>query len=555
MNNQKKLKLIPLGGMGEVTQNMFLYQYDQEILIIDCGIGFPDQYMPGADIIIPDISYLLKQLDQGKKIVGMVLSHGHDDHIAALPYLLPELPDFPIYASALTAGFAQQRIRDGSIKKKIETIRDHEVIELGENFTVTPFAVTHSVPDTKHLLVKTPEGIIYHGSDFKLDKHPVDGVVSDLAMMKQAGEDGVILMLLDCLRVERLDWSKTESTTGPAIEKEILDCQGKFIVTLMSSHIHRIQQVIDIAAKHDRKVVFVGRSVEQNVKVAEQLGKLTMPAGIRVNKKKMNQFKDGELVMIIAGSQGQEGSSLQRAVFGEHRTIQISQRDKVVFSADAIPGNEIPYYHSIDELSKNKIDVVYPGISKDIHHTGHASAAEQIAVVDLVKPKFLMPIGGADRHRELFRRRVAHKLDYQDKQILIPETGEVIAISNGQWQISEKISLTPKIVDGLGVGDVGPVVLSDRRALSEAGMVVVVIPRHQDRFKLDKIEVVSRGFVFMKQADEVIKFIEDTAANIITQNQSLKDYALKKEIEKQLSKEVYKIIQREPVVVAVILDE
>ncbi len=555
MSEEKKLRLVPLGGMGEVTQNMFLYEYGDEIFIIDCGIGFPDQYMPGVDIIIPDITYLLREIDKGKKIVGMVLSHGHDDHTAALSYLLPDLPDFPIYASPLTAGFAQEKLKEAKISTEIKTTKDREKVEFGQHFAVTPFAVTHSVPDAKHLLIETPEGTVYHGSDFKLDPNPIDGVLTDMEMITKAGREGVMLMLMDCLRVERTDWSKSESTTGPAIEQEIHNVKGKFIVTLMSSHLHRIQQVIDIAEKNNRKVVFVGRSVEQNVKVATRLGQLNIPQGLRVNKKNLKNYRDDQLVVIIAGSQGQEGSSMMRAVFGDHRVIQINQKDKVVFSADAIPGNEVPYYRAIDELSRNKIDVVYPEIRPNVHHTGHASAAEQQELLSLVKPSFVMPIGGAERHRELFRKRVAHKLGYSDHQTLIPDTGSVIAFKNNNWQVDEKVPFNPRIVDGLGIGDVGPIVLSDRRALAEAGMVAVVIPRKKGKFQLKQIEIVSRGFVFMKQADEVIGFIQDETAEIIENNRQLKDYDLKRKIEKKLSRELYKTIQREPIVVSVILDQ
>jgi ribonuclease J len=549
-----KLTIAPLGGMGEVTQNMFLYQYGQEILIVDCGIGFPDQYMPGADIIIPDISYLLSQIEQGKKIVGMVLSHGHDDHIGALPYLLPDLPDFPIYGSSLTAGFADQRIKDGKINKKVKVFRDQETVKIGTYFEVVPFAVTHSVPDAKHLLINTPEGTIYHGSDFKLDKNPIDGVLTDLDMVKKIGQSGLLLMLLDCLRVEKEEWSRSESTTGPAIEKEIHQVRGKFIVTLMSSHLHRIQQIVNISAKNNRKVVFIGRSVEQNVKIAQQLGKLNIPKGILISKKKINNFKDHQLTVIIAGSQGQEGSSLVRAVFGEHSIVRINERDKVVFSADAIPGNEVPYYRAINELCRNRIPVVYPALSPDIHQTGHASATEQMEILSLAKPGFVMPIGGDDRHRELFRTRVAHKLGYADQQILIPQSGDVIGLSDNNWKIDQQIKLNPKIVDGLGIGDVGPVVLSDRMALGEAGMVVVVIPRENGKFKLNNIEVISRGFVFMKQAEEVIKFIKEITIEVIEQKLNLDDRNLKKAIEKKLKRKFYKTIQREPIVIPVILD-
>ena len=550
----KNLRIIPLGGMGEVTQNMFLYIYDQEILIVDCGIGFPDIYMPGADIIIPDISYLLKLLKENYTIVGMVLSHAHDDHIAALPYLLAELPVFTIYGSGLTIGFAEERMKDGPVQRKTQVVKDGQVITLGNHFSFSVISVTHSVPDAKHLVINTPDGIVYHGSDFKLDKQPVDGVVSNLDAVSKVGEEGVLLALVDCLRVERDEWSKSESSTGPAIAKEIEGVTGKFVVTLMSSHIHRIQQVVDIAAINRRKVVFIGRSVERNVAIAERLGLLKIPTGVKINKKNVGNYRDDQLVVIIAGSQGQEGSSMVRAVFGEHRIIQINEQDKVIISADAIPGNEVPYYRAIDQLCRNKVQVIYPNIKPNIHHTGHAGVEEQKELISRLKAKYLMPIGGADRHRELFRTRVAHPLGYKDNQVMIPTSGDVLVCENQQWKVGKKIRLKPKIVDGLGIGDVGPVVLSDRRALSEAGIVVVIIPRRKGRFLFEEIEIVSRGFVFMKQADEVITFIEEEAIQIIKQNKDLVDYELKQKIEEGLRKKLYKIIQREPVIVSEIMD-
>ncbi|KUK79601.1 MAG: Uncharacterized protein XD95_0258, partial [Microgenomates bacterium 39_7] len=271
-------------------------------------------------------------------------------------------------------------------------------------------------------------------------------------------------------------------------------------------------------------------------------------------KKNIKNYRDDQLVVIIAGSQGQEGSSMVRAVFGEHSIIHINEHDKVVISADAIPGNEVPYYRAINELCRNKVEVIYPNICTNIHQTGHASAEEQRELLGKVNPKYVMPIGGADRHRELFRTRVAQELGYKDQSVLIPNSGEILTYENNHWHTHEKIHLSPRIVDGLGVGDVGPVVLSDRRALSEAGIVVVVIPRKNKTYLFNQIEVVSRGFVFMKQASEVISFIQDTTAEIIVENKNLNDFDLKQKIENGLRYKLYKIIQREPIIVSAIMD-
>ncbi len=550
-----QLRLIPLGGMGNVTQNMFIYEYEDEMLIVDCGIGFPDMYMPGVDILIPDIKYLLDQLTAGKKIVGMILTHGHDDHIAALPYILPDLPEFPIYASPLTAGFATNRMRDGGIDRSITVVKDHEWFEISKNFKAQPFVMTHSVPDTRHYAIKTPVGVIYHGSDFKLDENPVDGQKPNFDLIGKLGDEGVLCMLIDCLRVERSNWTKSESTVGPVLDKAMAETKGKFIVTLMSSHIHRIQQIIDSAEKHGRKIAFIGRSVEQNVEVAANLKKLRLNRQNWVDKRDLADLPDKDVCIIIAGSQGQEGSSLVRAVYGDHPMLQIKPTDQVVFSADAIPGNEIPYYAAIDELCRNGVHVTYPDLAEDLHQSGHASAPEQQKLLGLVKPKFVMPVGGADRHRVKFVELVAEKVGYKSQQVLIPGHGEVLLFGEGAPQIGEHLNLQGRTVDGLGIGDVGPVVLADRRALSQAGMIVVIIPRTRKGYDTRRISVISRGFVFMKEADEVVGFIQTTCADIIDElGKKAKDDEVKRTIEKRLSRRLYKVIQREPLIVAAVVE-
>lgn len=550
-----KLKLLPLGGMGSVTQNMYIYQYENEILIVDCGIGFPDMYMPGVDTLIPDISYLQDQVQKGAKIVAMLLSHGHDDHIGALPYLLDDLPEFPIYASPLTAGFAHDRLLDKKLDREIHVVPDKTMTKLSNFFSFELIAMTHSVPDTKHIVIETPVGKIYHGSDFKLDKSPVDGILSDLEEVKRVAGQGILLALIDCLRVERSAWTKSESSVGPVLEAEMANVKGKILVTLMSSHIHRIQQVVDACEKLGRQVVFVGRSVEQNVVSASLLKKLHLPVGIQVDKNHISEVPDSKLCIVIAGSQGQEGSSLVRAVYGEHRIIQITPEDKVIFSADVIPGNEINYYAAIDELSANGVEVVYPEINSGIHSSGHASSVEQREIVDTLSAKYLMPIGGADRHRALFRKTVANAAGYDNRHILLPKSGEVLGFDETGVKVVDEVLLNAKAVDGLGIGDVGPIVLSDRLSLSKAGIIVLVIPKIAGQFDLAEMKVVSRGFVFMKEADEVIAFIKEKTAEVIgEESQNIKDDELKKKIERRLAKKLYKVIKREPMIVPVIVE-
>lgn len=550
-----ELKIIAMGGLGNVTQNMFVYEYEDEILIVDCGIGFPDSYMPGVDVLIPDISYLTTRVEQGKKIVGMILTHGHDDHIAALPYVLPDLPVFPIYGSPLTASFAENRMKDGGLEREVEVVNNSEIFKISEHFSAEAVKMTHSVPDTRHYAIHTPEGIIYHGSDFKLDTAPVDGVKSDQAHIEQIAREGVLCMMIDSLRVERPEWGQPESSVGPVLEKEMQNVHGMIILTLMSSHIHRIQQAVDVAVKQGRKIAFVGRSVEANVEAAVALRKLHIPNEARVDKRDIQEHKPSELCVIIAGSQGQEGSSLMRAIYGDHPVIQIRPQDKVIFSADVIPGNELNFYGAIDELCRNGINVVYPDINPGLHQSGHASAAEQRELLRWVKPQFVMPIGGADRHRVKFVEYVAEPEGYSAEQVLIPENGAILAFEKGQPSVADVIQIRPRAVDGLGIGDVGPVVLSDRRVLGQSGMIVLVIPKVHGHLDARNITVVSRGFVFMKEADEVVGFIKEQTAAVISElGDRPKEDEVKRAIEKRLARKLYKVIRREPMIVPVVVE-
>ena len=553
-----KLLLLPIGGISRVSQNMYYYEYDGEILLVDCGLGFPDQYMPGVDILIPDISYLQDQVTAGKKIVGMLLTHGHDDHIGALPYILPGLPDFPIYASALTAGFAEHRILDGGLTRDIRVTKDREPFQLGRYFSVRSVPMTHSVPDTRHFFIKTPIGNMYHGSDFKLDETPVDGVKPDYEFIEEVSrEEGVYCMLSDSLRVEKQEWGPSESTVGPEIRKLMEATEGKFIVTLMSSHIHRIQQVINAAQDLGRRIVFVGRSVEQNVRVASQLDKLHYPQGLIVDKKDIANYADDKLVIVIAGSQGQEGSSLMRAIAGEHPEIQIKVGDKVVFSADAIPGNELNFFGAIDDLSLNGVDTVYPTINSNIHHSGHATAAEQKKLLELVKPQYVMPIGGNNRHRFKYIEYVAEPAGMKAEQVLIPDDGEVLSFAEkGKVRVFDQVYLRPQYVDGLGIGDVGPTVLSDRRALSQAGMIIVVLKRRKGKIDWSDVRVISRGFVYIRDAGEVIEFIKRKVREIAEGERKRKwnDKDWEAMLERKLARSLYKVIQREPMIEVEVVD-
>src|SRR3989344_4534626 len=499
------LRFIPIGGIGGVTKNMYVYEYQDQILVVDCGIGFPDATMLGVDLLIPDVAYLEARRD---KIVGMVLTHGHDDHIAGLPYILPNLGNIPIYGSKLTIGFAKERLADFNVTANTQLLPDDQPLRLGV-FSIETVRITHSVPDARHLVITTPEGVMYHGSDFKFDLAPVDGILPEFQKMAVMGKRGVLCLLSDCLRSEKPGWSLSESILRDTFEREIRDAKGKFIVTAMSSNVHRIQQAIDVAAAHGRKIALVGRSVEKNIRVAARLGMMRLPEKLIIKKQRIKQLPPSQVCVIIAGSQGQPGSSLVRAVDEEHDFVKINPEDKVVFSTEPIPGNENAVYETIDSLSKQGVDVSYSDIDDDLHVSGHASSGEQKLLMALLKPRYLIPIGGTFRHMVQYRK-LANDMGYKDDQVLLLEDGQVVEFNQGKVARTGVIPLKNVMVDGLGVGDVGKIVLRDRKTMSKEGIVIVVVPVSQQTGQMGgEVEVISRGFVFMKESQELVEQIKE----------------------------------------------
>ncbi len=427
--------LIPLGGVGNVNTNMYLYEYEGKILIVDCGIGFP-QDGSSEYVYVPDISYL-----KGREhdIVAMVLTHGHDDHIAALPYIIPQLGNhFPIFAAPLTQGFAKDRVEDYEVTLNFEPLprAPHQV----GPFTIHGVAVTHSVPDTFHVVVTTPTGTIYHGSDFKFDLNPIDGVLPDFQEMSRVGREGVMLLLSDSLNSEVETFSESESTLTDMFRREMNNVGGKILVTVMSSNIHRIQQVLNIANEVGRKVVFVGRSVEQNVTTALDLGYLHAKENAILPKHRLNKLHPHQVCVVIAGSQGQEQSSLSRAAQGIHKLVTIEPQDKVIFASEAIPGNEHNVYGAIDMLARTGADVTYYDIDTSVHVSGHSSALEQKLLIAMTKPKHLTPIGGNYRHMIQYRS-LARSLGYRDDKIHLLDNGMVVSVTPEEVKVINQLDL------------------------------------------------------------------------------------------------------------------
>src|SRR3989344_709174 len=394
VNNIQKLKIIPLGGVGDVTKNMYIYEYGNDIVIVDCGVGFPDEGMPGVDLVIPDISYLRDKKDQ---IPGILITHGHEDHIGGLPYIWPEL-QVPVYTQKLTAGFIKNKFIEHNLEKnKIIEVKIDDKLDLGV-FKVSFYQVSHSIPDSTGIVLKTPVGTIIHQADFKIDWTPVSGQVTDVGTVAALGSEGVLLMMLDCLRVEKPGFNKSEKSIESSFEKAGLETPGKLLITMTSSNVSRMQQAINVAEKAGRKVAIVGRSFENNFQVARDLGYLDVPPGIIIASDAMNSFAPNKILVLIAGAQGQSDSSLVRAANEEHKQVKLKEGDSVVFSADPIPSTESAQYALIDSLSRLGLNVYYSAVLSDLHISGHAALEELRLMINLAKPKFVFPIGGTFKH-------------------------------------------------------------------------------------------------------------------------------------------------------------
>lgn len=505
-NTPKGLKIISLGGFGRVTTNMFVYEYGNDILLVDCGIGFPSEEMLGVDLLIPDISYLKSKLNN---IRGLILTHGHEDHTGGLPYILPQLPNIPIYGSKLTTALVEDKLSEFTLPFKVTAIPPEGSLRLG-SFTIEPVRISHSIPDAYNYFITTPGGVVYHGSDFKFDFTPIDGVLPQIERISRLADKGVALLLSDCLRSEREGYTPSERTLNDTFDHEITKAAGKFIVTTMSSNISRLQQAIDVSAKHGRKVVLVGRSIDKNVDVASKIGFMKIPKGILVPQEQAKRFPAKSLTLLVAGSQAQSGSAMERIALGEHKYIKLSPGDHVLFSTDYIPGSENAIHNLIDILAKSGATISYSEITDNLHVSGHGAQGDEMLMVALTRPRYILPIGGTYRHMKQYSL-VVQQMGYSQDRILLPDVGSIINVSGGTVQASGKIEIRDIMVDGLGVGDVGNVVLRDRQVLAEEGVVVIVVQIDQGtNSATDDIDIISRGFVYAASTKDLIQEARET---------------------------------------------
>lgn len=546
-----KIKIIPLGGLGEIGKNMTAFECGTDIIVVDCGLGFPDEQMYGIDIVIPDISYLKANAD---RVRGIILTHGHEDHIGAIPYVMTEL-DVPIYATPLTAALVELKLEEHDLlyNTQIFTKKAGDVFRLG-CFSIEFINVNHSIADAVALAIKTPLGTIIHTGDFKIDVTPVQGKMIDLPRLGQLGNEGVLALLSDSTNVEKPGHSASERKVGETFDMLFKNCDQRIIITTFASNVHRLQQIIDVAAKYKRKVGITGRSMENILRVASVLGYLNIPEDTMVDINHINKLPKNKVVIISTGSQGETMSALYRMAFSEHRQINIEASDRVIISASAIPGNENMISKVIDELFHKGAEVIYDR-NTELHVSGHASQEEQKMMLALVKPKYFIPVHG--EYRMLVKHAELGKfMGVPAKNVVIGENGKVIEISKKSIKLNGAVQSGAVMVDGMGVGDVGSVVMRDRHRLAEDGMVVIVVTLSSwDNAMLAEPEILTRGFVYVKEAESMIEELKRvTKETIMTcEENGVKDWAsIKSRIKSNVSSYLYKTTKRSPMILPLI---
>ena len=546
-----KLKIIPLGGLGEIGKNMTAYEFGSDIIVVDCGMGFPDEDMYGIDIVLPDISYLKANAD---RIRGLILTHGHEDHIGAVPYVLKDL-DIPIYTTPLTAALVELKLEEHDLlyNTQIFTKKAGSVFRLG-CFTIEFIHVNHSIPDSVALAIGTPLGTVIHTGDFKIDVTPISGGMIDLVRLGQLGNDGVLALLSDSTNVEKPGHSDSERKVGESFNKLFMGCDKRIIITTFASNVHRLQQIVNVAAKYKRKVAITGRSMENVLRVATVLGYMDIPENVMVDIEQINKLPKNQVVIISTGSQGETMSALYRMAFSEHKQVRIDAGDRVIISASAIPGNENMISRVVDELFHKGAEVIYDRHT-DLHVSGHASQEEQKMILALTKPKYFIPVHG--EYRMLVKHaEISKMMGVQPKNVVIGENGKVIEITKKAITCENTVPSGAVLVDGSGVGEVGSVVMRDRHRLAEDGMVVVVMPfSSQDHVLIADPEIVTRGFIYVKEAEAMMDELKRVTLESVAacEAQHISDWTtIKSKVKNNLSGYLYKTTRRSPMILPVI---
>ncbi|RKO66342.1 ribonuclease J [Desulfofundulus salinus] len=553
MAKEPKLALIPLGGLGEIGKNMMAVRFGENILVIDCGLMFPEEEMLGIDVVIPDITYLLENKDA---VRGIVLTHGHEDHIGALPYVLKQL-NVPIYGTRLTLGLLQGKLKEQEVagEANLQVVKPRDTVTIGP-FKVEFIRVSHSIPDAVAVAVHTPVGVIVHTGDFKIDQTPVDGEVTDFYRFAQLGERGVLVLLSDSTNVERPGYTMSERVVGATFDETFRQAKERIIVASFASNVHRLQQAITTAHRYDRKVAVIGRSMINVINIAHELGYLHIPEGTLVELEEANRLPKNKVVFLCTGSQGEPMSALTRMALGDHRQVEILPGDTIIISAIPIPGNEKLVARIIDQLFKQGAHVIYEAVS-GIHVSGHPSQEELKLMINLVKPRFFVPVHG--EYRMLIKHAdLARSMGIPAENIFVAENGQVLEFTRRSGRIAGRVTAGRVLVDGLGVGDVGNIVLRDRRQLSQDGILIVVVTINRELGQvMAGPDIVSRGFVYVRESEQLMEEARQRVKEALEKcnDRGLSEWAsIKAQVRDVLGKFLYEKTRRRPMILPIIME-
>lgn len=553
MAKKSKLKIIPLGGLHEIGKNMTVFEYGKNMILLDCGLAFPGDDMPGVDLVIPDITYLRKNKD---KIKAIVLTHGHEDHIGALPYVLREI-NVPIYGSKLTLGIVANRLKEHNLNSSAQL----KVISAGESIHLDPFVIefirsNHSIADAMGIAIHTPVGVVVHTGDFKIDPTPIQGEMIDLARYGELGKEGVLALMSDSTNAERPGYTMSESTVGSTFRDVFKDCNKRIIVATFASNIHRVQQVIDAAVEHKRKVAISGRSMINIISVAAELGYMNIPKNVLIDIDDIGKYPPNKIVLITTGSQGETMSALSRMAFSDHKKVEITCEDLIIISANPIPGNEKLVSRVIDALFAKGAEVIYESMA-DVHVSGHARQEELKLILALTKPKFFIPVHGEYRHLKL-HADLGETMGVAEENIFLMSIGNVLELTADSAKITGSVPSGKVLVDGLGVGDVGNIVLRDRKHLAQDGLIVVVITMSGDGNTIVAgPDIISRGFVYVRESEDLMEEMKQVVRQSVSDCSAKKMHdwnTLKSNIKNQLGQHIHDKTKRSPMILPVIVE-
>ncbi len=548
-----KLKIIPLGGMNEIGKNMTVFEYEDEIIIIDCGLAFPEDEMLGVDLVIPDITYLERNKE---KIKAILITHGHEDHIGSIPYVLKKI-NVPIYGTKLTLGLIKAKLQEHNLDKKtkLKCINPGETVKF-KHFKVEFVRVTHSIADSVAMAITTPVGVVLHTGDFKVDFTPIDGKHIDIQRLAEIGRKGVLLLMADSTNALRPGYAMSESSVGKEFDRIFANCNKRIIVATFASNIHRMQQIINSAVKFKRKVAVVGRSMENVLAVAQELGYLEAPEGTIIDIDKINIYNPEQLVIITTGSQGEPMAALSRMSTGEHRKVQVTPEDLVIFSSSPIPGNEKSVGRVTDELEKLGAEVIYNQLA-DVHVSGHACQEELKLMLSLIQPKYFMPVHGEYRFLKQ-HGQIGVSLGIPPENIFLSENGRILELGEDSARLTLQVPSGIVLVDGLGVGDVGNIVLRDRQLLSENGMIIIVVSLDRKTSRVvSGPDIVTRGFVYVRESESLMEEIKEMAKKELEkcERENIREWStIKSNLRESLIHYIYGKTKRQPMILPILMD-